>query len=270
MTNKRVPDAHELRVGFDSWLAERAKELKFHGPEEEVYLRHVRLFLDARGCSTAVNSAPVDDYLGFFKEFTPHTRVIFVNREVTHPKRRLFTLAHEIAHFIYEEEGVSNPFVIKNDIERRCNAYAAQFLAPDDLVMTIVHSADAPIIRDTVRLVNFLSRQSLLSRQASALRLEELGVITKRAASIFFAHLAGLKRIVEAEPEPQEKKPMGVGAAIGKKLSEVGVYAAYIAAVALKKRIVDVVDIERGLGISETIQGRVLDLAARRFEASAD
>ena len=70
LTNKPIPDAQELRAGFDQWLVPRERELRFTGPPEERYLRYIRLFLDARGCSTAVNTAPTDDYLGFFKEFS--------------------------------------------------------------------------------------------------------------------------------------------------------------------------------------------------------
>ena len=186
------------------------------------------------------------------------------------PKRRLFTLAHELAHLIYDEEGISNPFIARNEIERRCNAYAAQFLAPDDVVLKLVHSASSPLVRDTMRFVNFISRETLLSRQASALRLEELGIITQRAAGAIFAHLRNLKRVAEVDAEPKLNKSMGLVAAVGKKLSEVGVYSAYIASLALRRGMVDVVDVERGLGISEALQAKVLDLASRRFEASAD
>lgn len=62
---------------------------------------------------------------------------------------------------------------------------------------------------------------------------------------------------------------MGRSVAVGKKLSEVGVYSAYIASLAVEKKAVDVVDVERGLGISEKLQPYVFDLAKRRFEASA-
>jgi Zn-dependent peptidase ImmA (M78 family) len=44
--------------------------------------------------------------------------------------RRLFTLAHELAHVLMGKTGISDPFVRKNAIERRCNRFAGSFLVP--------------------------------------------------------------------------------------------------------------------------------------------
>ena len=63
---------------------------------------------------------------------------------------------------------------------------------------------------------------------------------------------------------------MGRGAAIGKKLSEIGVYNAYVASCALKANLVDRFDLQNALGLSDKLQDSVLDLAKRRFEAGAE
>ncbi len=76
--------------------------------------------------------------------------------------------------------------------------------------------------------------------------------------------------MVEYEIKAPPSKVMGKGAAIGRKLSEIGVYSGYVASIALKNKIVDVVDVERGLDIPESIQSNVLDLAARRYETSSE
>ena len=268
-TNQSVPEAAELRAGFDRWLSTRDKSLKFSGTKEDAFQKQLRLFLEIMSCSTSVNSAPIDDYLGFYQKIPDASHLIFINREVRHEKRRLFTLAHEMAHFVYREEGISDPFVAKNDIEKRCNNYAAQFLAPDRQVLQIVHAATSSTINDVARLANLVARETLLSRQAATLRLRELDVITRKAASEFFAHLNMLRRVTEPSSESRKPAPKGRAVVIGKMLSEVGVYAAYTASLALRNKIVDVVDVERGLGLSESIQKDVLDLAAKRFEASA-
>jgi Zn-dependent peptidase ImmA (M78 family)/transcriptional regulator with XRE-family HTH domain len=268
-TNQAVPEAAELRAGFDRWLATRDKSLRFSGTKEDAFQKHLRLFLEITSCSTSINSAPVDDYLGFYQSLSNTSHIIFINREVRHEKRRLFTLAHEMAHFVYREEGISNPFIAKNDIERRCNNYAARFLAPDRQVLQIVQSATSSTVNDIARLVNLVARETLLSRQAATLRLRELDIVSRKAASEFFTHLNMLRRVTEPSSETRKAPPKGRAVVIGKMLSEVGVYAAYTASLALKNRIVDVVDVERGLGLSESIQKDVLDLAAKRFEASA-
>ena len=270
ITNSPSPSAAELRNDLDVWLAERRDRLKIPGRDEEAFLKFSRLYLETRGCLSAINSAPSDDYLGFYNEITPRIKMIFVNREVTNAKRRLFTFAHEIAHFIFGTEGISDPFVARNSEERRCNAFAAEFLAPEEVVFSVLEKARAPRGSDVIRLVDFISRETFLSRQASTLRLEELGVITRTAASRAFAYLRGLKRPTEVfQTQKAASKPMGRSVAVGKKLSEVGVYSAYIASLAVEKKAVDVVDVERGLGISEKLQPYVFDLAKRRFEASA-
>lgn len=268
VTNRRVPSASELRVAFESWLGDRSSKLRFSGNNTENFHRHLRLFLDSHGCFTVSNDAPIEDYLGFYKKFAKNYRAIFVNRALKHDKRKLFTLAHEMAHFLHGEEGLSDPFILKNDIEKVCNTYAAKFLAPDETIFRVLDDRAAPSAVDATRLINFVSRNTLLSRQASALRLRELDVLSRASVTEFFAYVSRLKRDIEPENEPKSQGAMGAAAAAGKKLGEVGVYGAYVASVALRQRLVDVVDVERGLGISETLQPRVLSMAEKRFEAS--
>lgn len=270
LTNKSTPEAAELRAGFDQWLGSRNKIFRFTGTPEDVFLRHLRLFMETRACLTSVNNAPIDDYMGFYQSISGGTSVVFINSEIKHQKRRLFTLAHEMAHFVFDEQGISNPFVANNLIEKRCNNFAATFLAPDKQVLDIVRSTSSAIIKDVSRLATLLARETLLSRQAAALRLQELDVISRKNASDFFRHLNNLRRITEPSPESTGNTPKGRTVVIAKKLSEVGVFAAYTASIALKNKIVDVVDIERGLGISENILHDVLDRGAKRFEASID
>lgn len=268
VTNNAVVQAGQLRANFDSWLSSRPKSLRFQGSREDVFSRQLRLYLEVHRCQTIVNSAPVEDYLGFFASPAKNLSILFVNREVRNEKRRLFTLAHETAHFVYDEQGISNPFVAKNQIEKSCNAFAAEFLAPDEMVLAIVDRASMSILGDVSRLVDVIASQTLLSRQAATLRLRELDIISSKATSQHLSWLSKLRRLDEPRAEQKDKPALGRIAAVGKKLSEVGVYAACTAAVALRARLVDKVDIERGLGISENLQGDVLSLAVKRYEAS--
>jgi hypothetical protein len=61
-----------------------------------------------------------------------HYDVIVINTRRQPPPRRIFTLAHEIYHCALGKSGVSDPFVIHNPTERRCNTFAAEFLAPPE------------------------------------------------------------------------------------------------------------------------------------------
>lgn len=267
LTNEKQPSAETLRNQFDIWSERVVNNLKFSGTHEMRFLSYLRSFVEFHGCNTVFNSAPASDYLGFFDEYSEAQKSIFVNRDQAYGKRKLFTLSHEVAHFLFDAEGVSNPFIAKNAIERQCNEYAAEFLAPENLVRRIIDSK--PHIRSSERLIDLLSENSLLSRQAAALRLLKLDLITKAQTNSFFRKVSGKSRFKEFEDRPKSA-PMGRAAAVGKKLSEVGTYNAYVAKLAVSQGLVDPTDIHRGLGISEGLQGDVFDLAARRYEASAD
>lgn len=269
-TNSGSPSASELRNAFDDWLRLKQKPLRLSGAGEDLFAKHARVFLEVHACQTTFNSAPTEDYLGFFDRTEKQSNILFVNRDIRNEKRKLFTFCHEIAHYVYNEEGISNPLAVaKNAIERRCNSYAAEFLAPEDLIGRIVQAARKSDVSDADRLINLIAKDTMLSRQASAIRLQELGYITKRQSSTFFQKLGGLRRVVEPSAA-KTKTPMGSAAAIGRALSEVGLYASYVAKLAYDRKLVDNIDIERGLGLSPTIQGRVLDLAAKRFEVGAE
>jgi Zn-dependent peptidase ImmA (M78 family) len=269
LTNKLAPSPEALREAFDTWQARVNKQLKFPTETPEGVFKYIRLFIDRSGCSTSVNSAPVDDYLGFFKVSAKNRKSIFVNREIRNPKRSLFTLIHELAHLLHDEEGISNPFIAKNDTEKLSNKFAAEFLAPTQAVENLVRQYSSSTLADYARLISAVSRDTLLSRQAAALRLNSLGHISKKQTSEFFAVFSKTRREISSPTAP-EKVIMGRSVVIGKRLSEVGVFPAYVASVAIEKKIVDFVDIERGLGVGQSIQSDLLALARRRFEASLD
>lgn len=229
LTNKAVVPPNVLRANFDTWLADRSSKLKFTGSKEDIFSKQLRLYLEVHGCHTVVNTAPIVDYLGFYLNEAVSSNVIFVNRDIKNEKRRLFTLSHELAHFAYDQEGVSNPFVAKNLIERQCNAFAAEFLAPDDQVLKIVKEFSGPISESISRLVDIVSSKTLLSRQASTLRLRSLDVVSSRVAADFMSRLSKLRRLDEPKGEVADKPIMGRNAAVAMSLSKVGIYSAYTA-----------------------------------------
>jgi len=242
-------------------------KLKNKDESEKSFYAQLRLFIDVHACNTVSNSAPQDDYLGFFAQ-KDDACSIFINRDINFVRRKIFTLSHEFAHLIYDKQGISNPFLAKNDFERMCNRYSAGFIAPDDEVLKIV-TENGTTHRSSSSLIDVVSAKTYLSRQAAALRLAELECISEKDARQFFRRITKVQDQAEFE-SPQSGTPMGRGAAIGKKLSEVGVFNAYVASLALKEHLVDKYDIQNGLGISDTLQTSVLDLAARRFEAGAE
>jgi Zn-dependent peptidase ImmA (M78 family)/transcriptional regulator with XRE-family HTH domain len=266
ITNRPQPDAEALRSNFDEWRDQVQAKLRYQYNDEDLFFAHFRLFVDVHSCNTILNSAPENDFLGFYSEDSGASS-IFVNREIKFSRRKIFTICHEFAHFVYDEEGISNPFSAKNLIERQCNQYAAKFIAPDAVVSKI---ADRFRLGSrSEELISALSAETFLSKQAAAMRLADLDFISKKELGSHFGK--SRSKFSESEFEsPKTGAPMGRGAAIGKKLSEIGVYNAYVASCALKSNLVDRFDLQNALGLSDKLQDAVLDLAKRRFEAGAE
>lgn len=263
--------AFALRAEFDDWLGRRRSKLKMTGSLSEATFKYLRLFIESRGALTSYNDAPEEDYLGFYKEFVRGTKSIFVNRAVANDKAQLFTLAHELAHFISGTEGISNPFVSTNRTEKQSNRFAAAFLAPDPLILSIVGQAAKADRADPQTLIRLVSSQSLLGFQAAAIRLRELQILQPHQVRPVFRSFKMGSYLPQGVEKPKKRqKGGGRGAAVGRKVSETGIFAIYVASLAIAKKIIDPVDVERGLNISENLQPDVFSMAAKRFEASID
>ena len=266
ITNRLQPDAESLRSNFEEWRNQRQSKFRLQYNEEDLFFAHLRIFIDVHSCNTILNSAPENDFLGFYSKDRGSSS-IFVNREMKYSRRRIFTICHEFAHFIYDEEGISNPFSANNLVERKCNQYAAKFIAPDNVVSKIVDKFRSGVNSDT--LISALSSETFLSKQAAAIRLADLDFISNKELNTYFRKSRTSLNQSEFE-SPKSNSPMGRPAAIGKKLSEIGVYNAYVASSALDAKLVDRFDLQNALGLSDKLQDAVLDLAKRRFEAGAE
>lgn len=124
-----------------------------------------------------------------------HYDVIALNTRRQSSERRLFTLAHELYHCVLGKSGVSDPFVINNAIERKCNQFAAEFLAPSVFVLPIARQAIRSSTLDIDQLKRF-SRQTKLSMYASVIRLVELGVYDHSA-------IGAWQRFIRANGDPE-------------------------------------------------------------------
>lgn len=106
--------------------------------------------------------------------------VIVVNTKKQNHARRLFTLAHEIYHCSLSASGVSDPEIVKNKIERTCNQFAVEFIAPEHFARAL--AASTITTRSLlVSEVQSFSKMSKLSMYASVLRLVELGIYDETA-----------------------------------------------------------------------------------------
>ena len=162
--------------------------------------------------------------------------------------------------------GISNPFVANNHIERTCNHFAAEFLAPMSSFATIVEAVPRTIRSDTAAFIRAVSEKSLLSMQATAIRMVEGEFLTQQ-------QLRGWQRIalrnLRAEKEEEiEAAGEGRGAIHAKRISELGYLPTYVAAVGVDRKIVDTLDVQSGLSLSAGLQASAFALAKRRMKAA--
>lgn len=256
--------ATTMRNIFDEWHRPRASLLGFSGTLEQRFMSALRLFFEIQGGVLNVNDAPFQDFMGFFVEPEGGLPTIFVNRSVSSKKAQLFTLAHEYSHAILGEDGISNPFMPRNAVERTCNVFAAEFLAPMQEFARVVEALPKTTRSNPETLIAAASARSLLSRHAAAIRLVEGSYISQQELRTWRSKFVANPRFEKDE----EKETVGGGGGVphAKRLSELGHLAVVLSKRALDLRLIDRFDIANSLGLSQSLQDRAFALATKRFE----
>lgn len=259
--------AQEFRCAFDYWFNRKEKGLEISGPIEQRFLIALRLYIESSGIITASNTAPPEDYSGFyiFPDFgVPY---VFINRDIMSRKAQLFTMVHELGHHILGHSGISDPFSASNSVERTCNQFAAEFLAPLDQFQKLVEKQGRTLRSDTPGFVRSISRLSLLSMQATAIRLREAEYISRDQLRSW---LLMTRRSPKAEKEEEAEAAGNVmGRPHAKRIGEIGYLPTYLAGAAIKAKLVDSIDVQFALGLSESLQSQAFSLASRRIEVAA-
>jgi Zn-dependent peptidase ImmA (M78 family) len=209
-------------------------------------------------------SFPDKDGIGFAVTSDETFDVIVINTLNQLYPRRIFTLAHEIYHCVLNQSGISDPFSIKNDIERQCNRFAIEFLAPKELVeYAATHS---------IRTKNFnigelkaFSKLTKLSLHASVLRLVETNHYNESA-------IAAWQSFIKGQPNPDFAKAGG-----GQrqeewkyKLSRYGFRFAEIYKDAKQREEIDDYELYRLSGIKPKFQSSYLTNASSASIADAE
>jgi Zn-dependent peptidase ImmA (M78 family) len=131
----------------------------------------VRRKIEEHGIAVLQDSFPREDGSGFCLADKTHPLILINSKQQTRA-RRLFTLAHELGHVLMGRTGISDPFVRRNAIERRCNRFAGSFLAPKSYVSILL---GGPVTPDPdLDDVRWAARKLKLSQEATVLRLEQL------------------------------------------------------------------------------------------------
>jgi Zn-dependent peptidase ImmA (M78 family) len=165
--------------------------------------------LERAGIFVLQDSFPEGDGSGFCLS-SKTAPVIVVNSKKQNRARRLFTLIHELAHALLGETGISDPFVSHNATEKFCNNFAGEFLVPSDDIAQLLGNARVPRNPDRDDIAR-IARKLKISQQATALRLERMGLTASGSYSAWLAAVGGENpdyvkdRGPPLGPPPQEK-----------------------------------------------------------------
>jgi Zn-dependent peptidase ImmA (M78 family)/DNA-binding XRE family transcriptional regulator len=105
---------------------------------------------------------------------------IFINRNHS-TERRLFTLAHEFAHLLFHLGKNSHQTMVslissfRDTVEKEANAFASEFLVPDDVFVGIIKKFGDNVRR--IEVIDFIAQHFNVSREAVFYRLAEKGII---------------------------------------------------------------------------------------------
>jgi Zn-dependent peptidase ImmA (M78 family) len=171
--------------------------------------------------------------------------------------RRLFTLAHEIYHCILNETGISDPEILRNNIEKQCNTFAIELLSPVSLVESAAQRSITSKDFEIAELRAF-AKIVKLSLYASVLRLVETGYYNRNAIAAWHA-------FISSAGNPDYKKAGGGGKNRQPewkyKLSKYGSLFAKVYRPTVAAQIIDDLDFYRLSGIKPKYQKEYLQNA---------
>jgi Zn-dependent peptidase ImmA (M78 family) len=137
----------------------------------------LRTYIESLGVVVLHYSFRIDDVGGLYSRVDGGPHTIVINSTKSSKGRKLFTLAHEFCHFLMRREGVSNPSIARNKVEKFCNWFASILIAPDSLISRGLSlfgyrpSADNDFIR-------LFAKRLGISQEALVIRLVEMGYLT--------------------------------------------------------------------------------------------
>ncbi len=222
-----------------------------------------RSAVESKGVFVMHDNFPSDDGSGFCLADSS-ARVIVINTENQNHGRRNFTLFHELAHALMSSSGISDPFVVRNTVERVCNRFSARVLAPVALTKWAFGRArvsNVPTLDEIRRCARFLN----ISQQATVVRLEQLGLVSEGS------HTAWLRE-VKTLGNPDFTSGTGGGKVAQErvKLAQYGYTFARVFGRAVKQEKISPLDLYRMSGLKPKYQRAYFDFAATAGADDAD
>ena len=178
--------------------------------------RKTRLNFEKQGGIVLCDAVKTEEFRGFCLQSPRVPPLLFINTHNQRPATKLFTLMHEIVHALIGASGVSDPGVLRNDTERLCNQTVARVMMPEEEFTREVRRLG--IGADPRQIVNVVSRRFGASKQAVALRVQELG--QENFYARWRSALPNTIPIFEEEDEDEDEG--GGGGGLGAQISRFG------------------------------------------------
>lgn len=149
------------------------KQIKF--PNSSQAFRAWKLFIESLGIFVSQYPLSPEDKIRAFSITDSNRAIIVLNTKDTQ-KARIFSLFHELCHVLRRSSGICDLHnSSSSNVEAFCNNFAANFLAPEDVVNEYIdRQGDESVLSDLDHHV---------SRLASKLKVSEL-VIYRRLATL--------------------------------------------------------------------------------------
>jgi Zn-dependent peptidase ImmA (M78 family) len=184
-----------LRISDDAQVGPEVTSAKF--------FKYLRFVVEDAGPSVITRSIEDADVKGFALSEKKRS-LICLNSFAQNKASRNFTLAHELAHFVAREPGVSNTYKLRNKLERACNKFATHFLMPKHLVGYVLEEP-SNFKRWSNNYIRIKAARLKVSQEALTIRLEELDLVPSGFSKTWKAQFKG-------RPYPAEIPDKGFGA----------------------------------------------------------
>lgn len=214
----------------------------------------LRDYIEGLGIFVLHYSFGIDSIAGLYSKLDDGPHVILINTTKSSKARKLFTLAHEFCHVLLRKVGISNPSILKNNIETFCNQFAAYLVAPDNVVAMGVERYGYTISLDNES-IRLLANNIGISQQACILRLIDLEYLEKSA------YARWMSRFDSVVPDGDQTDGSGGGGnsdPIKNKITHYGKTFLSKLAYAHKKGLLDQIEIYRLAGIKPKYQQQLL------------
>lgn|GEM_PF-3468313 len=218
----------------------------------------LRSFIEGLGVVVIHRQFKTDEAAGFYIHVNNGPHTIVVNTTNSSKARKLFTLAHEFGHVLLRKEGVSNPSILRNRIERFCNRFAACLLAPKRLIkkaldrFSYTPSADDDFIR-------LFARRLGISQEAAYVRLVQTDYLLRADYKKWKAKFGNRNYVPSGDQG--EKKGGGTPDPLRDKRTQYGVRLLDLLKRARKEGQLDEIDIYRLSGLKPIYQEQLFGAA---------